>query len=67
MDLTPNRQDLVEHLLGVLYSMRACARLEQRLSHSPHQSGYYVDLVNRLETLIDAERALNTRIQTVGR
>jgi|694.fasta_scaffold10146_50 hypothetical protein len=67
-DLTFNsRDDLIDTLLGVRYSLEQCADLDQRLTHARHRSDYYVDLINRVETLIDAERALLKRQQTIGR
>ena len=67
-DLTFNsRDDLIDTLLGVRYSLEQCADLDQRLTHARHRSDYYVDLINRVETLIDAERAINLRVKTAGR
>ena len=67
-DLTLNdRYDLVDNLKGIHYQLVECAALDQRLTHARHPSNYYVDLINRVETLIDAERALLKRQQTIGR
>ena len=67
-DLTFNtRDDLIDTLEGVRYSLEQCADLNQRLTHAPHREDYYVDLINRVSVLIDAERALNLRNKTVGR
>ena len=61
------RQDLVDHLEGIVLSLRSCAQIEQRLTHAPHIRSDYLELINRVSALVDAERALNKRIQTVGR
>ncbi len=61
------RQDLVSRLTGALFIIKDCADLDQRLTHARHRSDYYVDLINRVEALIDAERALLKRQQTIGR
>jgi hypothetical protein len=61
------RDDLLTALLAVQHELYACARLDQRLSHETHRTDYYRDLLDRLNTLIVAERALNTRIKTIGR
>ena len=67
-DLTLNdRYDLVDTLLGVRYQLEQCAALDQRLTHSRHRSVYYVVLINRVEVLIDSEKAIIKRIETVGR
>jgi uncharacterized protein (DUF2461 family) len=67
-DLTFNsRDDLIDTLKSIQYQLYDCADLDQRLTHAPHRSDYYVDLINRVETLIDAERALNLRNKIVGR
>ncbi len=67
-DLTFNsRDDLIDTLEGVRYTLEQCADLDQRLTHARHRSDYYVDLINRVSVLIDSERALNLRNKTVGR
>ena len=67
-DLTfDTRDDLVSALKGVRDRLVECAKLEQRLSHAKHLRPDYRELINRVDALVDAERALNLRIQTVGR
>jgi hypothetical protein len=67
-DLTLNdRYDLVDTLKSIHYQLYDCAALDQRLTHARHRSDYYVDLINRVEALIDSEKALIKRIETVGR
>jgi hypothetical protein len=67
-DLTfNNRYDLVDMLKGIRYKLQECANLDQRLTHSRHRSYYYDDLINRVEVLIDSEKAQIKRIETVGR
>jgi hypothetical protein len=67
-DLTFNsRDDLIDTLKAIRYKLEECADLNQRLTHARHREDYYVDLINRVETLLDAERALNLRNKTVGR
>ena len=67
-DLTFNsRDDLIDTLKSIHYQLYECANLDQRLTHDRHRLDYYVDLINRVETLIDAERAINLRVKTVGR
>ena len=67
-DLTLNdRYDLVSRLTGALFIIEDCAAIDQRLTHARHRSDYYIDLINRVEALIDSEKALIKRIETVGR
>ena len=67
-DLTfDTRDDLVSALKGVRDRLVECAKLEQHLSHAKHLRPDYRELINRVDALVDAERALNKRIQTVGR
>jgi len=61
------RQDLVSRLTGALFIIKDCAALDQRLTHATHQSDYYRDLINRVENLLAAERAVLKRQQTIGR
>jgi hypothetical protein len=60
-------QDLVSRLTGALFIIQDCAALDQRLTHSAHQSDYYRDLISRVENLLAAERAVLKRQQTIGR
>ena len=67
-DLTfDTRGDLVSALKGLRDHLVDCAELERRLTHRRHLRPDYRELINRADALIDAERALNLRIQTVGR
>ncbi len=61
------RDDLVDILKCLRDHLVDCAQLEQRLSHAKHLRPDYRELINRVDALVDAERALNKRIQTVGR
>jgi hypothetical protein len=58
---------LVSSLTDIQARLVECAKLEQRLTHAQHVKPDYRELINRVDTLIDAARALNKRIQTVGR
>ena len=62
-----DRYDLVDTLKSIHHQLYDCAALDQRLTHSRHRSDYYVDLINRVEALIDSEKALIKRIETIGR
>lgn len=67
-DLTlNNRYDLLDNLLGIHYQLVECAALDQRLTNARHPSDYYIDLINRVEALIDSENALIKRNETIGR
>ena len=61
------RDDLVSALKGLRDHLVDCAELERRLTHRRHLRPEYRELINRVDALVDAERALNLRIQTVGR
>jgi len=58
---------LVSSLTDIQARLVESAKLEQRLTHAQHIKPDYRELINRVDTLIDAARALNKRIQTVGR
>ena len=61
------RDNLVRDLKDVQDRLVECAELERRLTHRRHLRPDYRELINRVDALVDAERALNKRIQTVGR
>jgi|LakMenE22Apr09ns_1017241.scaffolds.fasta_scaffold86973_1 hypothetical protein len=61
------RDNLVRDLNDVRDRLVDCAELERRLTHRRHLRPDYRELINRVDALVDAERALNLRIQTVGR
>ena len=61
------RDNLVRALNDVRDHLVDCAELEQRLTHARHLRSDYRELINRVDALVDAERPLNLRIQTVGR
>ena len=61
------RDNLVRDLNDVRDHLVDCAELERQLTHRRHLRPDYRELINRVDALVDAERALNLRIQTVGR
>jgi hypothetical protein len=61
------RDNLVRDLNDVRDRLVDCAELERRLTHRRHLRSDYRELIDRVDALVDAERALNLRIQTVGR
>ena len=61
------RDNLIRDLKDVQDRLVECAELERRLTHRRHLRPDYRELINRVDALVDAERALNLRIQTVGR
>ena len=61
------RDHLVSSLTDIQTRLVDCAKLEQSLTHRRHLRPDYRELINRVDALVDAERALNKRIQTVGR
>jgi hypothetical protein len=58
---------LVSSLTDIQARLVECAELERRLTHRRHLRPDYRELINRVDALVDAERPLNKRIQTVGR
>ena len=65
--MIPTRQILIDHLKGVLYSMRACADMERQLSHQRHKNTAYTRVIEDLEILLNTEQIMLKRIQTLGR
>ena len=61
------RDNLIRDLKDVQDRLVECAELERRLTHRRHLRPDYRELINRVDALVDAERALILRIQTVGR
>lgn len=54
---------LTEH---ALFNVRFAAEEERKVTHSKHISGFYRELINQLESKLDAERAVLTRNEALG-
>ena len=65
-DLEQQRQ-IVNLLETALASTIEAHRIEQRMSHTPHPHPRYTEIQSRLEGLLDSERAVVKRMETVGR
>lgn len=67
MTALEDQQHIVNLLEDALGRIREAMRIEQRMSHIPHPDPLFKEINGRLEWLLDSERALLKRIQTVGR
>jgi len=62
-----NRKDLLDALKNVSSQLSECEAFDRQLSHAAHRSDYYLDLINRVTALVEAEKALQKRIDVIGR
>ena len=62
-----HQQHIVNLLENSLAGVCEACRIEMRMSHAPTSHPHYREIQDRLECLLDTERALLKRMETVGR
>jgi hypothetical protein len=62
-----DQQQIVNLLEDALARTTEALRIEQRMSHTPHPHPGFKEIEDRLEWLLNSERALLKRIGTLGR
>lgn len=67
MTSTENQTQIVSLLEDALARVSEAQCIEQKMSHTPHPHPRYKEIEGQLEWLLNSERALLKRMETVGR
>ena len=62
-----HQQQIVNLLETALAGVCEATAIEQKMSHATHPHGSYQEIRGRLEGLLNSERVLLKRMETVGR
>lgn len=62
-----HQKHIVNLLENALASTIEALRIEQKMSHTPHPHTRYQEICDQLEVLLNSERVLLKRMETVGR